>query len=164
LVAFVAAAVCGCGDGEDAAPDEVGVRLGEHAHLDPVEGAVEVTARSPGLVGLPVRGDAAVVKVAVPRKARLVLDRAVEACHVELRARHVPGEVDIHGGAVVHRYGRVHARGQHTHIARIGWRRGIPAAADADTFVCRTWDDLAARLVWAREQGYATAKARRANV
>jgi hypothetical protein len=28
--------------------------------------------------------------------------------------------------------------------------------------VCRTWDDLAARLVWAREQGYGTAKARQA--
>jgi hypothetical protein len=35
--------------------------------------------------------------------------------------------------------------------------------ADADTFVCRSWDDLAARLVWACEPGYATAKARRAN-
>ena len=35
--------------------------------------------------------------------------------------------------------------------------------ADSHTFVCRTWDDLAARLVWARQQGYATAKARRAN-
>jgi hypothetical protein len=35
--------------------------------------------------------------------------------------------------------------------------------ADSHTFVCRTWDDLAARLVWAREQGYATAKARRAD-
>jgi hypothetical protein len=29
--------------------------------------------------------------------------------------------------------------------------------------VCRTWHDLAARLVWAREEGYATAKTRRAN-
>jgi hypothetical protein len=31
---------------------------------------------------------------------------------------------------------------------------------DSHTFVCRTWDDLAARLVWARQQGYRTAKAR----
>jgi hypothetical protein len=35
--------------------------------------------------------------------------------------------------------------------------------ADSHTYVCRTWSDLAARLVWARDQGYATAKARRAN-
>jgi hypothetical protein len=35
--------------------------------------------------------------------------------------------------------------------------------ADSHTFVCRNWDDLAARLVWAREEGYVTAKARRAN-
>jgi hypothetical protein len=35
--------------------------------------------------------------------------------------------------------------------------------ADSHTFVCQTWDDLAARLVWAREQGYVTAKARRAD-
>ena len=35
--------------------------------------------------------------------------------------------------------------------------------ADSHTFVCRTWDDLAARLVWARERGDRTAKARRAN-
>ena len=35
--------------------------------------------------------------------------------------------------------------------------------ADSHTFVCRTWDDLAARLVWARQRGYRTAKARRAN-
>jgi hypothetical protein len=35
--------------------------------------------------------------------------------------------------------------------------------ADSLTYVCRTWDDLAARLVWAREEGYVTAKARRAN-
>ena len=40
---------------------------------------------------------------------------------------------------------------------------GYPLLADAETFVSRTWDDLAARLVWARQQGYATAKARRAN-
>ena len=32
--------------------------------------------------------------------------------------------------------------------------------ADSHTFVCRTLDDLAARLVWARGQGSATAKAR----
>lgn len=35
--------------------------------------------------------------------------------------------------------------------------------ADAHTFKCRTWDDLAAKLVWAREEGYRPAKARRAN-
>jgi hypothetical protein len=35
--------------------------------------------------------------------------------------------------------------------------------ADSHTFVCRTWDDLGARLVWARQRGYRTAKARRAN-
>jgi hypothetical protein len=35
--------------------------------------------------------------------------------------------------------------------------------ADSHTFTCRTWDDLAARLVWARQEGYRTAKARRAN-
>jgi hypothetical protein len=35
--------------------------------------------------------------------------------------------------------------------------------ADSHTFTCRTWDDLAARLVWAREEGYRSAKARRAN-
>jgi hypothetical protein len=35
--------------------------------------------------------------------------------------------------------------------------------ADSHTFVCRTWDDLTARLVWARQEGYRTAKARRAN-
>jgi hypothetical protein len=40
---------------------------------------------------------------------------------------------------------------------------GYLLLADAHTFVCRTWDDLAARLVWARQQGYRTAKARRAN-
>ena len=40
---------------------------------------------------------------------------------------------------------------------------GYLLLADSHTFVCRTWDDLAARLVWARDQGYATAKARRAN-
>ncbi len=41
---------------------------------------------------------------------------------------------------------------------------GFLLLADSHTFVCQTWDDLAARLVWAREQGYGTAKARRANV
>jgi hypothetical protein len=35
--------------------------------------------------------------------------------------------------------------------------------ADPQTFICRTWDDLAARLVWARQHGYRTAKARCAN-
>ena len=37
---------------------------------------------------------------------------------------------------------------------------GYLLLADSHTYVCRTWDDLAARLVWAREQGYRTAKAR----
>jgi hypothetical protein len=37
---------------------------------------------------------------------------------------------------------------------------GYLLLADSHTYVCRSWDDLAARLVWAREQGYATAKAR----
>jgi hypothetical protein len=40
---------------------------------------------------------------------------------------------------------------------------GYLLAADPYAYVCRTWNDLAARLVWAREEGYATAKARRAN-
>lgn len=40
---------------------------------------------------------------------------------------------------------------------------GYLRLADSHTFVCRTWDDLATRLVWARGQGYRTAKARRAN-
>jgi hypothetical protein len=35
--------------------------------------------------------------------------------------------------------------------------------ADSHTYVYRTWNDLAARLVWARAEGYTTAKARRAN-
>lgn len=39
---------------------------------------------------------------------------------------------------------------------------GYLLRADSHTFVCRTWDDLAARLVWARQEGYRTAKARRA--
>lgn len=40
---------------------------------------------------------------------------------------------------------------------------GYLLLADSHTFKCRTWDDLAPRLVWAREKGYSTAKARRAN-
>ena len=35
--------------------------------------------------------------------------------------------------------------------------------ADSHTFVCRTRDDHGARLVWARQEGYVTAKARRAS-
>jgi hypothetical protein len=35
--------------------------------------------------------------------------------------------------------------------------------ADSHIFVCRTWDDLTARLAWARQEGCRTAKARRAN-
>ncbi len=40
---------------------------------------------------------------------------------------------------------------------------GYLLLADSQTVVCRSWDDLAARLVWARQEGYRTAKARRAN-
>jgi hypothetical protein len=40
---------------------------------------------------------------------------------------------------------------------------GYLLLADSHTFVCRSWDDLAAKLVWARQEGYRTAKARRAN-
>lgn len=40
---------------------------------------------------------------------------------------------------------------------------GYVLPADSHVFVCRKWDDLAARLVWARQGGYRTAKARRAN-
>jgi hypothetical protein len=40
---------------------------------------------------------------------------------------------------------------------------GYLLLADSHTFVCRTWDDLASRLVWARREGYRTAKARHAN-
>ena len=40
---------------------------------------------------------------------------------------------------------------------------GYLLLADSHTFVCRTWDDLAAPLVWARDRRYSTAKARRAN-
>ena len=35
--------------------------------------------------------------------------------------------------------------------------------ADSHTFTCRTWDDLTARLVWARNEGYKQRRARRAN-
>ncbi len=35
--------------------------------------------------------------------------------------------------------------------------------ADSHIFKCRTWDALAAKLVWARGEGYRVAKARRAN-
>ena len=35
--------------------------------------------------------------------------------------------------------------------------------ADQQTFVWRSWDDRAAKLLWARQEGYATAKAWRAN-
>ena len=35
--------------------------------------------------------------------------------------------------------------------------------AGSHTYVCRSWDDLAAQLVWVREEGYKTAEARRAN-
>lgn len=40
---------------------------------------------------------------------------------------------------------------------------GYLLLADSHTFVCRTWDDLAEKLVWARQECYRTAKARRAN-
>lgn len=40
---------------------------------------------------------------------------------------------------------------------------GYLLLADSHTYVCRTWDDLAARLVWARQQGYRTASSRCAN-
>lgn len=33
--------------------------------------------------------------------------------------------------------------------------------ADQHAYTCRTWDALVDKLVWARGQGYATAKARR---
>jgi hypothetical protein len=35
--------------------------------------------------------------------------------------------------------------------------------ADSHTYVCGTWNDLAARLVWARKEGYTSTKARRAS-
>jgi hypothetical protein len=47
--------------------------------------------------------------------------------------------------------------------SRIGPAVGYLLLAASHTFVCRTWDDLAARLVWARLEGYRTAKARRVN-
>jgi hypothetical protein len=37
---------------------------------------------------------------------------------------------------------------------------GYALLADSHTYMCRTWDELAARLVWARARGYHTAKAR----
>ena len=40
---------------------------------------------------------------------------------------------------------------------------GYLLLADSHTFVCQTWDELAARLVWARVHGYRAAKARHAN-
>jgi hypothetical protein len=40
---------------------------------------------------------------------------------------------------------------------------GYLLLADSHTFVCQTWDHLAARLVRARDHGHRTAKARRAN-
>jgi hypothetical protein len=40
---------------------------------------------------------------------------------------------------------------------------GYLLLADSHRFICRTWDALAARLVWARNEGYRTANARRAN-
>ena len=40
---------------------------------------------------------------------------------------------------------------------------GYLLLADSHIFTCRTWDDLAAKLLWARQQGYRTAQARRAN-
>jgi hypothetical protein len=35
--------------------------------------------------------------------------------------------------------------------------------ADSKTYGCRTWEDLVGRLLWAREEGCARAKARFAN-
>jgi hypothetical protein len=40
---------------------------------------------------------------------------------------------------------------------------GYPLLADSHTFTCGTGDDLATKPVWARRQGYRTAKARRAD-
>ena len=45
----------------------------------------------------------------------------------------------------------------------VGSQRGLCAARGAADILCRSWDDLAAKLVWARQEGYRTAKARRAN-
>jgi hypothetical protein len=35
--------------------------------------------------------------------------------------------------------------------------------ADSHTYVCRSWDDLVGRLLWARDQGFVKAKARFTN-
>jgi hypothetical protein len=35
--------------------------------------------------------------------------------------------------------------------------------ADSRTYGCRTWEELVDRLLWAREHGFETAKARYAN-
>ena len=40
---------------------------------------------------------------------------------------------------------------------------GYLLLVDSHTFVCRTWDDLAAKLLWAQREGYPTATARQAN-
>lgn len=40
---------------------------------------------------------------------------------------------------------------------------GYLLLTDSHTYVCRTWDDLVGRLLWAREQGCVEAKARFAN-
>jgi hypothetical protein len=40
---------------------------------------------------------------------------------------------------------------------------GYLLLAGSDTYVCRTWDDLVGRLLWARDQGCVNAKARLAN-
>jgi hypothetical protein len=36
---------------------------------------------------------------------------------------------------------------------------GYLLLADSHTYVCRTWDDLVGRLLWARDQGCVKAKA-----
>ena len=52
-------------------------------------------------------------------------------------------------------------------MARARNRRMRPVSyllfADSHTYVCRTWDDLVRRLLWARAQGCVKAKARFAN-
>ena len=40
---------------------------------------------------------------------------------------------------------------------------GYLLLADSHIYVCRTWEDLVGRLLWAREQGFVKAKARLAN-
>jgi hypothetical protein len=40
---------------------------------------------------------------------------------------------------------------------------GYLLLADSNTYVCRSWDDLVGRLLWAREQGFVKARARLAN-